>query len=133
MRVHVLLYKSANNEEGIHSLEIKDKTVVLMFEDIDDAERYCGLLEAQDFPVPTVQKLDQEEINLFCSEAGYESRFVKKGFIPKSDEDRLLIAPPVNNIDNKPTPSIENDNNQDEISIPLNKLDQIKEQLENLL
>ncbi len=133
MFVHVLLSDVGKEDEGIHSIDLKGRTIVLMFEDIDDADRYCGLLEAQDFPVPTVQKLDQEEINLFCLEAGYESRFVKKGFIPKSEEDRLLISPPVNNIDTKAKVSIDNDNNQDEISIPSNKLDQIKEQLENLL
>ena len=33
----------------------------LLFENLDDAERYAGLLEAQDFPVPTVESLDREE------------------------------------------------------------------------
>ena len=37
-----------------------------MFEDKDDASRYCGLLEAQDFPLPTVEMIDIEEIkNIF--------------------------------------------------------------------
>ena len=99
MKVHVLLYDSGQDQEGIHSLEIKDKTVVLMFEEKDDAERYCGLLEAQDFPSPSVEKVDQEEIEIFCSQAGYEARMVQKGFIPKSQEDRLLISPPESSLD----------------------------------
>ena len=52
MRVHVLLFDAGTDSEGIHSLEIAGRTVVLLFENPDDAERYAGLLEAQDFPVP---------------------------------------------------------------------------------
>ena len=73
--------------------------MVLLFEDRDDAERYAGLLEAQDFPIPTVELLDREEMELFCSEAGYEARFVPSGFLPESAEDRLFIAPPERNMD----------------------------------
>ena len=62
MQVHVLLFRAGEDNEGIHSLEINDTTVVLMFEEFDDAERYCGLLEAQDFPSPTVELVQREEI-----------------------------------------------------------------------
>ncbi len=55
MHVHVLLYDAGKDTEGIHSLEISGKTIVLMFENKDDAERYAGLLEAQDFPMPTIE------------------------------------------------------------------------------
>ena len=99
MPVHVLLFDAGTDQEGIHSLELNGRTVVLLFEDSDDAERYAGLLEAQDFPVPTVEPLDREEIELFCGEAGYEARFVPAGFLPQSAEDRLLIAPPERNMD----------------------------------
>ena len=133
MFVHVLLYDVGKEDEGIHSIDLRGRTIVLMFEDIDDAERYCGLLEAQDFPVPTVQKIDQEEIDLFCSEAGYEARLVNKGFVPQSEEDRLLISPPVNNLDSTSATDLNNEYDQNDVSIPLNQLDQIKEQLENLL
>ena len=60
MRVHVLLFDAGTDSEGIHSLEIAGRTVVLLFENPDDAERYAGLLEAQDFPVPTVEALDRD-------------------------------------------------------------------------
>jgi len=99
MRVHVLLFDAGSDEEGIHSIELQGRTVVLLFEDPDDAERYAGLLEAQDFPMPSVEALDREEIEIFCSEAGYEARFVPAGFLLRSDEDRLLIAPPERNMD----------------------------------
>ena len=58
MNVFVLLYNSGTDKEGIHSIELKGRTIVLMFEDKDDATRYCGLLEAQDFPLPTVEMIN---------------------------------------------------------------------------
>ncbi len=97
--VHVLLFDPGSDQEGIHSLELGGRTVVLLFEDPDDAERYAGLLEAQDFPVPSVEALDREELESFCEQAGYEARFVPAGFLPSSEEDRLLIAPPERNMD----------------------------------
>jgi hypothetical protein len=97
--VHVLLFDAGSDTEGIHSLELNGRTVVLLFEDPDDAERYAGLLEAQDFPTPSVETLEREEIERFCAEAGYEARHVPAGFLPRSDEDRLLIAPPEHNMD----------------------------------
>ncbi|MEB3255745.1 MAG: DUF3110 domain-containing protein [Synechococcaceae cyanobacterium] len=97
--VHVLLFDAGSETEGIHSLELNGRTVVLLFEDPDDAERYAGLLEAQDFPMPTVEALDRDEIERFCAEAGYEARHVPAGFLPRSEEERLLIAPPEQNMD----------------------------------
>lgn len=99
MPVHVLLFDAGGDQEGIHSLELQGRTVVLLFEDPDDAERYAGLLEAQDFPVPSVEPIEREEMEHFCSEAGYEARFVPSGFLPETAEDRLLIAPPERNMD----------------------------------
>lgn len=94
MLVHVLLFDAGSDSEGIHSLEVEDRTVVLLFENPDDAERYAGLLEAQDFPVPAVEGLEREDVELFCREAGYEARFIESGFVPSSDEERLFMAPP---------------------------------------
>lgn len=98
-RVHVLLFDPGSEQEGIHSIELAGRTVVLLFEDPDDAERYAGLLEAQDFPLPSVEAIEREEMELFCSQAGYEARLVPAGFLPSNDEERLLIAPPQGNMD----------------------------------
>lgn len=95
----MLLFDAGSDQEGIHSLELAGRTVVLLFEQRDDAERYAGLLEAQDFPTPTVEALEREEMELFCSQAGYEARYVPAGFLPTTAEDRLLIAPPEQNMD----------------------------------
>jgi Protein of unknown function (DUF3110) len=99
MAVHVLLFDAGSDNEGIHSLELNGTTVVLLFEDREDAERYAGLLEAQDFPMPTVEAIDRQEMEEFCGHAGYEARFVPAGFLPQSAEERLLIAPPEKNMD----------------------------------
>ena len=134
MLVHVLLYDAGQDSEGIHSLELSGSTVVLMFENPDDAERYAGLLEAQDFPVPSIEALDREEIEIFCREAGYEARLVESGFVPKTDEERLLLAPPSANRDvtgwqdHEPTTSTET-----APADTTDQLDEIRRRLEGLL
>ena len=96
-----------------------------MFEDKDDAIRYCGLLEAQDFPLPTVEMIDIEEIKDFCIKLNYECKLVEKNFVPKTAEDRLLISPPQKNLESD---YLEGDNNNEKIDI-----NTIKENLEKLL
>ena len=126
MKIFVLLYNSNSENEGIHSIEYQGKTIVLMFEDKDDAERYCGLLEAQDFPVPTVEAIEFIEIKEFCKQCGYENRLVEKNFIPKTSEDRLLLTPPQKNIDMENwNANLKNESNLD--------INAIKENLEKLL
>ena len=127
MLVHVLLYEAGTESEGIHSLELKGSTVILMFQDRDDAERYCGLLEAQDFPTPSVEELTRMDIEDFCVKAGYEARFVEKGFIPRTDEERLMISPPLSNLD------VENWHYIDNNPSSNTQLEDIKERLEKLL
>ena len=130
MLVNVLLYEAGTESEGIHSLELKGSTVILMFQDRDDAERYCGLLEAQDFPTPSIEELKRVDIETFCVEAGYEARFVEKGFIPSNDEERLMISPPHSNLE------VGNWNSKDNINgkpSTNDQLEDIKRRLENLL
>ena len=130
MLVHVLLYEAGTESEGIHSLELKGRTVILMFQDRDDAQRYCGLLEAQDFPTPSVEELTRVDIESFCVDAGYEARFVEKGFIPSTDEERLMISPPLSNLEVGDWNKQDNLNN---ISTSNDQLEDIKKRLENLL
>jgi len=58
MRVFVLLFNAGTENEGIHTIQMGAINKVLMFESEDDATRYALLLEAQDFPTPTVEKID---------------------------------------------------------------------------
>ena len=127
MNIFVLLYNSGTDKEGIHSIELKGRTIVLMFEDKDDATRYCGLLEAQDFPLPTVEMIDMEEIKDFCIKLDYECKLVEKNFVPKTAEDRLLISPPQKRLE---VENWEEDKTSNKNNIDINT---IKENLEKLL
>ena len=133
MLVHVLLYDAGQDSEGIHSLELSGTTVVLMFEDSDDAERYAGLLEAQDFPTPTVEALDQHEVELFCTEAGYEARLVETGFVPKTDDERLMLAPPSSNRDVSNWQTEDQSVDSVQPSSSSDGLDDVRRRLEDLL
>ncbi|WP_320674688.1 DUF3110 domain-containing protein [Prochlorococcus sp. MIT 1341] len=130
MRVHVLLYDSGKESEGIHSLELSGQVIVLMFENPEDAERYSGLLAAQDFPTPTVEEIDREEIEAFCVKAGYETRFVETGFVPKTEEERLLLSPPIKNKDVVNWQEKVSNNGESENE---SNLDSIRQRLEGLL
>ena len=124
MKIFVLLYNPNSDNEGIHSIELNGRTIVLMFEEKEDAERYVGLLEAQDFPTPSVEMVDLEEIKDFCNRCDYETRVVTKGFVPKTLEDRLLITPPQKNLEvNKWE---DKKNNENDLKV-------IRENLEKLL
>lgn len=91
MRVFVLIFNAHTENEGIHSIRVGDRNKILMFESEDDALRFALLLEAQDFPTPTVEMLDAEEIKEFCESAGYEWEIV-----PANTD---LIVPPEMNVD----------------------------------
>lgn len=95
----MLLFDSGSEVEGIHTLELNGRTVVLMFEEEDDALRYAGLLAAQDFPEATPEAISREEIELFCGQAGYDAQAVPSGFMPGTAEERLMLAPPERNLD----------------------------------
>ena len=135
MQVHVLLYDPGTDSEGIHSIDVNGITMVLMFEGLDDAERYCGLLEAQDFPTPSIEKIERDQIEIFCDQEGYEARFVEEGFIPKTDEERLYLSPPGNNKDvNNWKDEIKTTSEQDNtLSTEEVQIDLIRKKLEKLL
>ena len=95
-----------------------------MFEEKEDAERYVGLLEAQDFPAPSVEMVNLDEIEDFCNRCDYETRIVTKNFVPKTLEDRLLLTPPQKNLE---VDKWENRKNNED------NLDDIRENLEKLL
>jgi len=85
MSVYVVLFNARTENEGIHSLQMEGRQLVLMFEVEDDATRFAGMLEAQDFPPASVEAFESEEIEEFCESAGYEAVMV---------EDGTLLMPP---------------------------------------
>lgn len=128
-RVFVLIYNARTENEGIHTIRIGDRNKVLMFESEDDATRYALMLEAQDFPTPTIEPMDSSEIEHFCKSADYDYEVV-----PKNGE---LIVPPEQNVDEtdwredgstSSQPKV-----QEEGEMSNSELDSIRRKLEGLL
>lgn len=122
MRVFVLLFNARTENEGIHTIQLGDRNKVLMFESEDDAIRFGLMLEAQDFPEPTVEPIDEEEIKEFCDSVDYDWELVPAG---------ALEIPPANNVtqiewQSQPEPKSDTDVSQSE-------LDSIRRRLEGLL
>ncbi|AUT02381.1 hypothetical protein CLI64_19390 [Nostoc sp. CENA543] len=89
MRVFVLIFNANTENEGIHTIQVGDRNKILMFESQDDAIRFALMLEAQDFPTPTVETMDAEEIKEFCESADYDWEI-----IPENSD--LVIPPEIN-------------------------------------
>ena len=125
MQVWVLLFNANTDNEGIYTLEIEGDNIIVAFEQEDDAIRYAGLLEAQDFLSPTVERIDKQDLEEFCREASYDLNIVPT--------DALLV-PPEKNID-KTSWSSDRDNNEpeDEIEVEDPVIAIMRRRLENLL
>jgi len=70
---------------GVYAVNIKNnKKVVLIFEEEDDAERYVGLLEANEFEDELIVNYVEEDIiKTNCESFGYEYTVV--------DRDHLVV------------------------------------------
>ena len=130
MLVHILLFNAGTDNEGIHTIQIGDRNTILMFKEEDDATRYAGLLEAQDFPEAKVEPIDSEEVEQFCRQADYDWKIVESG---------QLEIPPEKNVEElsweeeredevQPTEAPES-----ESTMASDELDRIRNQLEGLL
>jgi Protein of unknown function (DUF3110) len=135
MRVFVLLFNARTENEGIHTLKVDDRNVVLMFESEDDATRYGLMLEAQDFSSPVVEAFDSEEIEDFCKDAAYECKVVPEGTLelpPESNvEDtdwQIEGSRPAARRPNEPT-----DEPEEPTEFSDSELNQLRRRLEGLL
>ncbi len=133
MLVYILLFNSGTDSEGIHTVQLGDRNTILMFKDQDDALRYAGLLEAQDFPSPKVEAIDSEEIEEFCRQADYDFEIIDQG---------KLAIPPEQNVekfsweetDESSDSSADVNQEQEETStMAQDELERIRRQLEGLL
>ncbi|MGB7088190.1 MAG: DUF3110 domain-containing protein [Phormidesmis sp.] len=127
MSVYVVLFNARTENEGIHSLQVEGRHLVLMFEVEDDAVRFGGLLEAQDFPPASVEAFEAEEIEEFCESAGYEAVNVPDGtlLMPPEKTVESTTWSPEGEPEVSPKGSIQ-DASSDE-------MDRIRQQLEKLL
>ena len=130
MLVYVLLYNANTNDEGIYTIQEGDRQKILMFQQKDDAERFAMQLEAQDFPAPTAEAIDSEEIKLFCDKAGYDWQIV---------EPEQLVVPPETNLEatdwEKEAANSQNLDSEpaEDAAMSNSELDKIRNQLEGLL
>jgi len=122
MRVFVLLFNARTENEGIHTIQLGDRNKVLMFESEDDAIRFGLMLEAQDFPEPTIEAIDDEEIKEFCDSVDYDWELVPAG---------ALEIPPENNVTQREwQPEAQAKPDAD---VSQTELDSIRRRLEGLL
>ena len=124
MRVFVLLFNARTENEGIHTIRIGDRNKVLMFESEDDAARFSILLEAQDFPAPTVEALEEDEVKEFCQQADLDWELISQGMLalpPESNAEQLDWQP------EQPSPTAKQD------SMSESELERIRRKLEGLL
>lgn len=70
--MYILTIKG-KEDEGAYAVTNDDgENVLYLFEDEDDAERYAGLLEAEDYPNMSVVEVDDELSIKTCEVYGYE-------------------------------------------------------------
>ncbi|MGB3402640.1 MAG: DUF3110 domain-containing protein [Microcoleaceae cyanobacterium] len=130
MRVYVLLFNAGTENEGIHTIQMRDRNKVLMFESEEDATRFSVLLEAQDFPEPSVEAISDEEIKEFCRSADYDWELIPEGHLAIPPEDNVEQTDW--DINNSPDSPADNES-QDESEFPPDELDSIRRRLEGLL
>lgn len=129
MRVYILLFNAGTENEGIHTIAQGERNCVLMFESMEDAERYAMMLEAQDFLNPSVESIDQQEVEEFCRDAGYEWELVSEG---------MLAVPPENNLEKTDWDSSEKPNGTEldedaDSDLSPDELESMRKKLEGLL
>ena len=129
MRVYILLFNAGTNNEGIHTIQVGDRQKILMFQQEDDATRFAMMLEAQDFPEPTVEEIDSEEVKAFCEKADYDSELIEPG---------QLALPPETNVEKtdwekEEDKSLAASSESESTSMDQSELERIRKQLEGLL
>jgi hypothetical protein len=136
MRVYVLLFNAGTDNEGIHSLDANGHNTVLMFEQADDATRFGVMLEAQDFPSPTVEAFDERDIEDFCQGAGLEYKRIPAGTLvtpPDTKVERLDWDPEHPADGSFEGAAAASDDSTDESGLSQQELDMLRQRLEKLL
>ena len=84
-----LLALSGKEDEGAYSVLDEDgEKALYLFEEEDDAERYAGLLEAEDYPEMAVIEVDEELAINMCNMYNYR-------YVIITEDD--FVVPPRNN------------------------------------
>ena len=130
--VYVLLFNARTDNEGIHTLQEGNNNKVLMFEDEDDAMRFALMLEAQDFPPVTVEKMEDQDIIEFCSSADYGYELIGSGELTLPPESNVSETDWNESGDYEDEEKSESPTTEKE-DMSNDELDRIRQQLEGLL
>ncbi|WP_228043203.1 DUF3110 domain-containing protein [Desmonostoc muscorum] len=138
MRVFVLMFNARTENEGIHSIRKGDSNTILMFESEDDATRFALMLEAQDFPTPTPEAIDAEEIQQFCESVGYDWEIIPENSplvskVPELNVEETDWQPDAQKDDTLEDTSSPNQQPPEEPELPDSELERIRRKLEGLL
>jgi hypothetical protein len=83
--MYILCLQGKENEGAYALQDDTGAKSLLMFLDEDDAERYLGMLEADDYPPLTVVEVDDENIIDMCENMGNSYTII--------GPDELIIPP----------------------------------------
>lgn len=84
-----MLASNDKNNSGAFAIEDESgKKIIYFFEDEDDAQRYLGLLEADDYPSMQVIEIDDELAFKSCKSYNYNYQVIKP--------DEFLMPPRTN-------------------------------------
>ncbi|MBW4677551.1 MAG: DUF3110 domain-containing protein [Desmonostoc geniculatum HA4340-LM1] len=138
MRVFVLMFNARTENEGIHSIRKGDSNTILMFESEDDATRFALMLEAQDFPTPTPEAIDAEEIKEFCESVGYDWEIIPENSplvskVPELNVEETDWQPDAQKDDTLEDTSRPNQQPPEEPELPDSEIERIRRKLEGLL
>ena len=81
-----ILCLEGKENEGAYAIQNgKMERTLLLFLELEDAERFAGLLEADDFPPMSLVEVDPEAMIDMCESTGYNYTIV--------EPDELMIPP----------------------------------------
>ena len=85
-----ILCLRGKESEGAYALQSNGERVLLLFEEEEDAERFSGLLAAEDFPELVTIEVDAEHMIEMCESSGYAYTVVTP--------DELIVPPSHNDL-----------------------------------
>lgn len=86
-----ILCLEGKEDEGAYAMANNNgEKILLMFKEEDDADRYIGMLEADDFASLVAVEVDSDAIIDMCEHTGYEFMIISP--------DELVIPPSHNNL-----------------------------------
>ena len=83
---------AGKEREGAYSVQDSlGNQILYLFEEEDDAERYAGLLEAEDYPEMTVIEIEEKVAISACYEYNYRYVIIKPDdfVVPPIDYDNI--------------------------------------------